>query len=377
MPITEELTAQLDRLASTDTGPFPVISLYLNLQPNERGRDQFEPFLRKELADRVATYPASGPERESLERDANKIRDYVNTVDASVNGLAVFACGGADLFEAVPLAAPIDEHRLYISDQPHLYPLARLLDQYPRYAALVADTNSARIFVFAANSVERAEQIEGTKTKHHKRGGWSQARYQRHTENFHVQHVKEVVDALARIVREDDIPTVLVSGDDVVRPLLREHLPKEIGDRVIETDSMDIRTPQHEVLTATLATLRERDATTDRERVDELIGAYRGSGLGCVGIDAVKRAFEMGQVDELIIAASPHTLGETNAKKSAKSEPAPAADGGAQPERSPQERAADELIAQAHNTSAKIRFIEDPSLLAPVGGVGALLRFKI
>jgi len=35
------------------------------------------------------------------------------------------------------------------------------------------------------------------------------------------------------------------------------------------------------------------------------------------------------------------------------------------------------LIAQARNTSAKIRVIEDPSLLAPVGGVGAFLRFKL
>jgi peptide chain release factor subunit 1 len=370
MPITEQLTTQLDRLASIDTGPFPVISLYLNLQPNQHGRDQFEPFMRKDLADRIATYPASGPERESLDRDADKIRDYVGTLDASVNGLAVFACGGADLFEAVPLAAPVDEHRLYISDQPHLYPLARLVDQYPRYAALLADTHSARIFVFAANTVERTEQIEGTKTKHHKRGGWSQARYQRHTENFHVHHVKEVVDALARIVREDAIPTVLVSGDDVVRPLLREHMPKEIADRVIETGSLDIRTPQHEVLTATLATLRERDATTDRERVEALIGAYRGNGLACVGIDAVKRAFEMGQVDELVIAASPQTLG-------GRAQGTQAADGGAQPERTPQERAADELVAQAHNTSAKIRFIEDTSLLAPIGGVGAFLRFKL
>jgi peptide chain release factor subunit 1 len=376
MAITEQLTTQLDRLASVDTGPFPVISLYLNLQPNERGRDQFELFLRKEMADRVGTYPASGPERESLARDAEKIRDYVGSVDPSVNGLALFACGGADLFEAVTLAAPIDEHRLYISDQPHLYPLARLLEQYPRYAALLADTHSARIFVFAANAVERTEHIEGTKTKHHKRGGWSQARYQRHTENFHVHHIKEVVETLARIVRDEAIATVLVSGDDVVRPLLREHMPKEIAGRVIETESLDIRTPLHEVLATTLATLRERDAATDRERVDELIGAYRANGLARVGVDAVKAAFELGQVDELVIAASPQTLaGKQPSSKAAQA--GQAADGGAQPERSPQERAADELIVQARNTSAKIRFIEDASLLAPIGGVGAFLRFKV
>ena len=75
MPITEQLTAQLDRLASTGTGPFPVISLYLNLQPNERGRDQFEPFLRKELAERVATYPGQRPRAREPRRDAEEIRD--------------------------------------------------------------------------------------------------------------------------------------------------------------------------------------------------------------------------------------------------------------------------------------------------------------
>ncbi|HKB13155.1 MAG TPA: hypothetical protein VKD69_20970, partial [Vicinamibacterales bacterium] len=60
------------------------------------------------------------------------------------------------------------------------------------------------------------------------------------------------------------------SGDDVVRPLLREQMPKGLADRVMETASLDIHAPQHEVLAATLAALREQDAATDRERVDEL-----------------------------------------------------------------------------------------------------------
>ena len=92
MTHVDQLTAQLDRLGSADTGPFPVVSLYLDLKPNERGRDQFEPFLKKELAERLRTYPASGPERESLDKDAAQIRAYVATVDPALNGLALFAC---------------------------------------------------------------------------------------------------------------------------------------------------------------------------------------------------------------------------------------------------------------------------------------------
>jgi len=348
----DQLGAQLDRLASIDPGPFPVISLYLNLQPNARGRDEFEPFLRKELAERLRTYPASGPERDSLDEDAARILAYVNGVDRALNGLALFACSSANLFEAIPLAAGVDTHRLYISDQPHLYPLARILGTSPRYLALLADTHSARIFVFAATGIERVEQIEGIKTKRTKIGGMSQARYQRHTENFHLHHAKEVVDVVTRLVRDEGIDQIVVAGDEVIVPLLREQLPKDVADRIVDVVKLDIRAPQHEILNTTLAALREKDARTDGERVEALLNAYRAGGLACVGAEKVRKAFELGQVDELMIAGTPDVIEGP-------------------------EGTADELVAQAARTSAKVSVIENASLLEPVGGVGAFLRFKL
>jgi peptide subunit release factor 1 (eRF1) len=366
MPTIAQLTEQLDRVSAADCGPFPVVSLYLDLRPNERGRDQFEPFLRKELTERLNTYPASGPERESLEADASRIRDHVANIDGAVNGLAIFACHGAGLFAALELAAPIDGHRLYVSDRAHLYPLARVLDEYPRYLALVTDTHSARIFVFAINELEKSEQIEGEKAKHHKKGGWSQARYQRHTENMHLQHAKEVVDHVARIVHNEGIDKVIIAADDVIMPLLREHFPKEVSDRIVDVVTLDVHANERTVLEATIAALRKKDKESDRERVEELIGAYRANGLALVGREATTRALQVGQVDELVITAVPAALARTGngaAQKTA--------------ELSQAESEADELILQARNTSAKIRFIEDPALLAPIGGVGAFLRFKL
>jgi peptide chain release factor subunit 1 len=345
----DQVTAQLDRLAKFDPGPYPVVSLYLNLQADDRGHNNFEPFLRKEFTERVRGYAAGGPERESVEKDADKIRVYLPTVPESANGLAVFACSGAELFDAIPLETPIDRHELIISDEPHVYPLARLLDEYPAHVVLLADSHSAHIFVFALNTAVRTEQVEGVKTRRHKMGGWSQARYQRHIENYHVQHAKEIVDQLARIVRDERIDKIVVAADEVIVPLLREQMPKELAERVIDMTNMDIRASQREVLDASIAALREDDAKTDREHVDRLLEGYRSSGLGCVGVEAARKAFELGQVDELLISAQAEAVGD----------------------------AADELIAQARNTSAKIRFIEDASLLAPFGGVGAILRFKL
>ena len=364
----DQLSTHLDRLAEWDAGPFPIVSLYLNLQPDEHGRDLFEPFLRKELDERIATYGAHGPERDSLTKDAEKIRAYVEQIEPSANGLALFSSAGAELFEAMPLAAPIPQHRLYISGHPHLYPLARLIDEFPRYAVLLADTHTARIFVFAVNTVERETHIEGIKTKHHKKGGWAQARYQRHTENYHLHHAKDVVDALARVVRDDAIASVIIAGDEVIVPLMKEQLAKDIAERVVDEVKLDIRTPDRDVFEATMAVMRDSDAEADRERVEALIDAYRGNGLAVVGVDAVRLALEMGQVDELVITARPETLGRTKDVQAKQDNPA---DGTAE------ENTADELVVKARQTGAKIRFIEDASLLADVGGVGALLRFKV
>jgi peptide chain release factor subunit 1 len=362
----ESLTDQLDQLARFDSGPFPVLSLYLNMQPDQHGRDNFETFLRKEFADRVGTYGAGRPERESLEKDADKIRAYLAEVDKSANGLAIFACSAADLFEAIPLAPPISEHRLYISDQPHLYPLARIIDEYPRYAVLLADTSSARIFVVAANSVQETEQVEDTKTKRRKTGGWSQARYQRHIENYHLHHAKEVADTLGRIVAEEAIGSIIIAGNDVIVPLVREQLPKELAEKIVDVVKLDIGAPLHAILEASMPVMREKDAQTDRERVEALLGAYRGGGLATVGAERVRSALEIGQVEELMITASPEAVRVPRADSSAQ-----------QTEPGPEERAADELIVKARQTAARIRFIEDVSLLAPVGGVGAFLRFKL
>src|SRR5207253_5930446 len=152
----------------------------------------------------------------------------------AVNAVALFACSGADFFEAIPVAALIPGHKLYISDQPHLYPLARLLDDFPRYAVVLADTRLARIFVVAGNRVVQTEEVEGTKTRRHKMGGWSQARYQRHIENFHIQHAKEIAEVLARAVRDERIDHLIVSGGETILPLLRDQLPKGVAERIVD-----------------------------------------------------------------------------------------------------------------------------------------------
>lgn len=369
MPVVS-LSPVLDRLAGFEPGPNPVISLYLNARSGPQGRDQFETFVKKGLRERLDRFPLHSEPRESLERDATRIERFLETeLQPSVNGVAIFACDGAGLFETLQLDAPIvDEHRLFVDHEPHLYPLAKLDDQYPRYAAVVADTNAARIFVFAIGELVRQQDLKNVKTKRHSAGGMAQNRFQRHVENVHLHHVKELVDALDRIVREDRIEQVVLAGDAVVIPMIRDQLPKHLAARVIETLALPIHAPAREVMDRTLEALRAHDAETDEQRVDRMYTEARSGGLGVVGPLATGQALKMGQVDELIITAQPGRRGPGDGSETQ--------GGSEEPPEAVSEEEAEALVTRAKQTQAKVTFIENAELLDDAHGVGALLRFR-
>ena len=381
------LTEQLDRLAAFDPAPYPVVSLYLDTRPNQHGRDQHRAFTRKELKARSRTYPVNSPERESLDSDIERIARFLESdLDPSANSVAVFACSAGDLFETIQSPGVVPRHALHIGDRPHLYPLARLESQSPRYAAVVTDTNTAHILVISAGELIADREVKNVKTKGTSQGGWSQARYQRHIENFHLQHIKEVVGALDRVVQDEGITHVLISCDEVTLPLLREQLPKHLAEKIVDHIRMEAHAAAAEVLKASTEAMLKVNARTDREKVDAAIGAYRAGALAVVGPDDTLAALIKGQVEELLIAADlqrmePVSVGTTvgTANDATIPEPVLESTSAGEPAATQPEvvRLADELIGKAKQTSARITFIEDPELLSDYGGVAALLRFKI
>lgn len=357
-----------------------MVSLYLNLATGETGRENYDSFVRKAFADRAKALPAGSPERESFEKDHERIRAYLDIeTNRSSQGLAIFVCAGSELFETVEFDAPIEQHWLFIGSVPHLYPLARVIENHPRYAALLLDTNRAQIFVFGLGTTERTEKVVNAKTRRTSKGGWSQARYQRRANNVHVNHIKEVIETLERLVRDEGLQHVVVAGEEVALNILRDQLPKPLTEKLIDMTTWDRTAGEADILASSLAALRDKDAETDAEKVDELIGAWRGGGLGVAGPEATLSALQLGQVDELIITAIPDTL------KAVQKLPDDAAPGEVVADTSAPQGAADEarlklsdeLVTRAQQTGARIRFIEDAALLAGIGGVGALLRFRI
>jgi len=366
------LDEQIRRLSQWEgSSELPIISLYLNTQADEHGKDRFDTFLRKEFSALAKTYDPRSAARASFDHDVERIETFLNgNLDPAANSVAIFACAGADdFFETIQLKAPLEQHELYVDSFPHLYTLARLNDQYRRCAVVLVDSNFANIFVFGMGETLNAEKVEGVKVNRSRAGGWSQARYQRHVENFQLHHAKEVAGVLERIVKEEGIDQIVLAGEKETIPVLRDHLPPALGEKVVDVVRMDVGAPEREVMQAAEEIMRRSDANTDAEYVERIIGDYRARGLALLGADAVLSALENGQVDEVLISVSRESLRSTD-------EPHEPQNSASEQPRTAEEMAND-IVRKAAQTAATVRFIEDPSLLAEVGGVGARLRYRL
>src|SRR5687768_8652170 len=297
MPVAaDSLHAVLDRLADYESDSGHVVSVYLDVKP-EQPAQPYKTFLQ-----------AARSDHEDAAAEFDKIESYLEAEKPTSQALAIFcALGEPALFETVALEAPLGGHRLYIDREPHVFPLERLADQHRSYAALLVNTNAARLHVFSAGAAERQVTVKNKKGKRVSAGGWSQARYQRRVENLHVKHMKEVAEAVERLVREENIARVLVAADDVALPLLRERLAPATTELLTEVGGVDIKTPESELFRVTVEAFREADLQSDKQRVEALLNAYRSGGLATVGLAGVRAALERGQVDRLLVPATPAT----------------------------------------------------------------------
>ena len=87
------LDSLLERLSAFEPTLFPVVSLYLNTQPDQHGRANIESFVRREFHKRVLAYPLRSAERKSFKHDVERIWTYLESeLKPSSNGAVIFAC---------------------------------------------------------------------------------------------------------------------------------------------------------------------------------------------------------------------------------------------------------------------------------------------
>jgi peptide subunit release factor 1 (eRF1) len=388
-----KITELIERLGSTEPDGHPFFSIYINAEAGQNGRDTYPIWLKTQLSDEEQKFKEDEGELARFSKVKDRINSFVETeADAGANGIAIFAgLGDSEFFDAVQLDVPFPESTFHSIDRPHIFPLARAVYENPRYAVLWADTNKAEIYIFGGETRIRSDvdldsnvaTIENDATSGTSAGGWSQQRFQRRRENFHMQHAKEVVAELEELMKKVEVDHLVICGDEeTILPVLKPELSKPLQEKLIGTLSMSQYDSANEIYEKTQELVGTERAVREQKKIDQLNDAAKSSAkMGTLGVEDTLAALANGQVEELIMASNLDSI-EFSKKKVKKiikayepgDETAPADAASAIND---EVSIADQLVIRAINTAARITFLKDGNLLEKEGGVGAILRFSM
>jgi hypothetical protein len=149
------------------------------------------------------------------------------------------------------------------------------------------------------------ERVEGDTDTLHKipGGGWSQLRYQRHTEETWKQNEKEVAQRVAELVDRFRPRVIVLAGDIHAVQLVREALPSAAQDLLaaepLEASAGDDREALFQRFERVVA---EVAATAEYELAERLFSRSDGEGRReALGVGEVVAALQEGQVDTLFV----------------------------------------------------------------------------
>ncbi len=275
----------------------PVISVYINTDPSQGSADAYKLRLRSMLR--------GVDQRE----DVSAIEKYINHEhDWSGRSVAIFSCAPEDFFRAYPLAVPVRD-RVRINNQPHVKPLADILDAYGGYGVALVDKQGARLFYFHLGELREQEGVLGETVKHTKRGGSSQfpgrrggmAGQTNYADEIAERNMREASDFAAHFFAEKNVRRVLLSGTEDNLAMFRSLLPKSWQSLIVGTFPMSMNASKNEVLERAMQIGQEAERRREAQLVDAAItGAAKGRG-GVVHLDETLNAVHDGRVQTLLI----------------------------------------------------------------------------
>lgn len=301
------LGAALRRLARLEPSiEVPYLTVHLDWRPEgERpGQRGARTVFENRARDLVEAHEPHTPARESLERDFQAIVEFMdNDIDPSVHGVVIIANNSKGVFESFVLAMPV-ETQISTGPTPALLQLTQIVEDFPRYAVLLADQQDAILSVINRASRVASVEIRGDDAvRRHDQGGWSQRRFQTRHEERRAHFARAVAEETRKALAEGDIDMLVVAGGDVMLSALKAEFHEEVAKRIIGTLNMDIQTSHSDIIEATQPLVRAAEHEREHEAVQTLLDEVGADNRGVVGIVETLQALQQGQVMKLVMAS--------------------------------------------------------------------------
>src|SRR3954464_6840232 len=359
-----------------------AISLYIGFDPSTAGAGSntaaikmnslLDGAQKSTLADRGEL---THDQKAGLHSDFERIRNFfANDFDrAGTHGLAVFAAGLDAFWSVNALAEPVPD-RVCVGPDFYLRPLVPLLGR--GYGAIVAviDRERGLLFHLTNGRLELLADLSEEQPGRHDQGGWSQARFQRHIDELARDHLRTVAANLDGHVRRGHAKHIVVIGPEEARAGFTDMLAQETQSAFVGATAGECYATPNKLLELALPFLeqaRVAEETAALERWQEEAGR---SGRAASGWEATLEAASDGRVELLLVQEG----SDQQAYQCPQCGRAQLSAGSCPLDGSALEAKDGGLDLALHQTLAhggSVHVVRDRQDLAPVGGVGAILRF--
>lgn len=282
--------------------------------------------------------------------------------------IAVFASNKHNFFKIIKLPMKI-KNTLIIDSSPYIRPLARVLDEWESFTLVLVSTNFAKIYTINLGQVEGSKKLSADIMNKHKKGGCSQARFNRLRRGAIKHFLKEVVEELQE--RADS--QIIIAGPGTTKIQFIDMLPKDLNDKIIDIIDIDVE-DEDKLLKQSIHLISEKEKRQSNEAVDHLKQEILRDGLAVYGVEETLRAVKNGQVELLIIEKDLKLPGwiceNCQVAREGVNAHCPYCNS-----KTSQVDVLEEILEFAERTDAEIEFTRSEEI-KNLGHIGAILRFK-
>ncbi|UCH88099.1 MAG: hypothetical protein JSV49_07470 [Thermoplasmata archaeon] len=346
------------------------VSLYLDTRRID------EKFVEKRTSICRSVFKINRPMLDNFDKTMETIKSYLakNPKEEGQAGLAIFASDTHDFFKAYKLSLPV-ENMLIADSSPYIRPLARLIDDYETFGLVLLDSQRARLYVVCSGKIDFKKKKAKDIMNKHKKGGWSQARFARLRQGAIDKFMKEVAEDVEELFSKDHVIKVVIAGPGSTKVTFQEYLSQHIRGKIVELIETEFDEAEHTLVSRA----KEVVIQDEKARDDEMVAKWREeilkSGLAVYGVTETKVAVMNGQVEVLLVDKDHRIVGwiceHCQFLDTGKRAECPYCGGDAN-----EVDVIEEIVEFAIRHDTKIDFVESNPLLAELGGLGALLRYK-
>ena len=369
---------RLRELASFRAEQGCAISLFLNLDPSEvptpaDAQTRMNALLAEaEKADRSEL---THDQRQGLKSDFARIARWFDD-DFSregARGLAIFAAGLDNFWSTLSLPGPVGDG-VKIGRDFYLAPLVPLVARADGTIVAVVGREQGQLFRLEAGRLEEIVDRFEEQPGRHDQGGWSQANYQRHIEKLVQEHLKGVANELDRSRKRMRAPKIVLVCPEETRAEFTNALSKEARDALVGFAQAESHAGRAELLEAVAPVLEQAQAKDERETIERWREEAGRNGRAAAGWAQTLEAASDGRVEVLLFQeGADHRAFRCPACGRA------AVEGGSCPldgtQLEPHDAGLDLAVHQTLAHGGAVWAIRHHDDLAPVEGIGALLRY--